>query len=71
MGNWPDLKDLNREAEQRSPIIDLWKEAGMTWDDVVLLGDVYEIISRDFLRALQVCDFPELRRPDNEVNDPP
>ncbi|KAL3921498.1 MAG: hypothetical protein SGILL_002714 [Bacillariaceae sp.] len=58
----PDLKGMDREVEQRAPIADLWKQAGMTENDVAVMADVDEILSRDFLRALQVCDFPELRR---------
>jgi hypothetical protein len=57
----PDLKGMVREVEQRNSIVKIWKEAGMTERDVAVLADLDEIVSRDFLRALQVCDFPQLR----------
>jgi hypothetical protein len=58
----PDLTGMDREVEQRVPIMELWKQAGMTERDVAVMADVDEILSRDFLRALQVCDFPALRQ---------
>jgi hypothetical protein len=38
----------------------MWKEAGMTPEDVGVVADIDEVFSRDFLRAVQTCDFPEL-----------
>jgi hypothetical protein len=38
-----------------------WKMNGMGEDDVAIIGDADEVFTRDFLRALQVCDVPELR----------
>mmetsp|Transcript_12064 Transcript_12064/g.22465 ORF Transcript_12064/g.22465 Transcript_12064/m.22465 type:complete len:530 (-) Transcript_12064:34-1623(-) len=51
---------LIREHMQRNLIIDLWKKAGMTQDDVGVLTDADETLTRDFLRAVQTCDFPQL-----------
>jgi hypothetical protein len=59
--DWPELQGIDREAEQRNAIIKVWKEAGMKPEDVAVVADVVEVFSRDFLRALQTCDFPELR----------
>lgn len=56
---------LIREHRQRSKILDLWKAAGMTEHDVGILSDADETPTRDFLRALQSCDFPELRLDQN------
>ena len=56
---------LIREHRQRSKILELWKAAGMTEYDVGILSDADETPSRDFLRALQSCDFPELRSNQN------
>ena len=56
---------LIREHRQRARIIELWKQAGMTANDVGILSDADETPSRDFLRALQSCDFPELREDQN------
>lgn len=53
-------KGLIREHMQRNLIIDLWKKAGMTPDDVGVLTDADETLTRDFLRAVQTCDLPEL-----------
>jgi hypothetical protein len=57
----PDLIWMDREAEQRSTITTIWKEAGMMERDIGIVADIDEIVSRDFLVALQVCDFPQLR----------
>ncbi|KAL7534327.1 hypothetical protein ACHAXR_007929 [Thalassiosira sp. AJA248-18] len=51
---------LIREHMQRNLIINLWKKAGMTPDDVGVLTDADETLTRDFLRAVQTCDMPEL-----------
>ncbi|KAL7543801.1 hypothetical protein ACHAXR_013143 [Thalassiosira sp. AJA248-18] len=51
---------LVREHMQRDLIINLWKKAGMTPDDVGVLTDADETLTRDFLRAVQTCDMPEL-----------
>jgi len=58
--DWPDLLGMDRESEQRNHILKLWKEAGMTPEDVGIMSDADEVVSRDFLRALQRCDIPEL-----------
>jgi len=47
---------LAREHMQRSEIVRAWREQGMTGDDVGLLLDMDEILTRDFLRAVQQCD---------------
>jgi Glycosyltransferase family 17 len=59
--DFPDLTGLTRESEQRNEILKRWKEQGMTPDDLGILSDIDEVFSRDFLRAVQTCDFPELR----------
>ncbi len=48
-----------REHMQRDRILKLWKKAGMTPDDVGILTDADETVSRDFLRAVQSCDLPQ------------
>jgi hypothetical protein len=65
----PDLLWMNRESEQRNTIIKRWKDAGMQPDDVGIMSDMDEVFSRDFLRAVQTCDFPELR-PDSSCHRP-
>ena len=65
----PDLQWMNRESEQRNTIIKRWKDAGMLPEDVGIMSDVDEVFSRDFLRAVQTCDFPELR-PDPSCHRP-
>lgn len=50
------LGDRERENLQRDEIIKGWKEMGMTPEDVGFVSDPDEIFSRDFLRAVQVCD---------------
>ncbi|KAI2502662.1 hypothetical protein MHU86_11787 [Fragilaria crotonensis] len=65
----PDLKAMDRESEQRNTIIKRWKDAGMMPSDVGIMSDTDEVVSRDFLRAVQTCDFPELR-PDPSCHSP-
>ena len=57
----PELLSMNRESEQRNTIIKRWKDARMLPLDVGIMADVDEFFSRDFLRAIQTCDFPALR----------
>jgi len=38
-----------------------WKFNGMRPDDVAIIGDLDETYSRDFLRALQICDVEQFR----------
>ena len=38
-----------------------WKFNGMKPDDIAVMGDLDETYSRDFLRALQICDVPQFR----------
>jgi hypothetical protein len=59
--DWPELTGMDRESEQRNTIVSRWKQQGMRPEDVAIMADMDEVFSRDFLRALQTCDFPELR----------
>lgn len=43
-----------------------WKMNGMTEADAAIAADPDTTFSRDFLRALQVCDVPEFRRGQSE-----
>ncbi|KAI2501943.1 hypothetical protein MHU86_12496 [Fragilaria crotonensis] len=67
--NHPDLKWMDRESEQRNPIVQRWKEAGMLPEDVGIMSDSDEFFSREFLRAVQTCDFPALQ-PDPSCHYP-
>lgn len=51
-----DIWELRREHVQRREILQGWKELGMQPDDIGLLADTDEMITRDFLLALQWCD---------------
>lgn len=57
----PFLAGMDREVEQRKTILKIWVDQGMTERDVGIMSDLDEVVSRDFLNALQVCDFPILR----------
>ena len=59
--DFPKLLGMDRECAQRAAIVDLWIKEGMTKDDVGVMADIDEIVSRDFLRAVQVCDIPQFR----------
>ena len=52
----PKLNGLTRERAQRNGVLQGWKELGMQPDDVGILSDLDEVLTRDFLRAIQVCD---------------
>ncbi|KAL3780360.1 hypothetical protein ACHAW5_007118 [Stephanodiscus triporus] len=39
-----------------------WAMNGMKEDDVGIIGDADEVFTRDFLRAMQICDIPEFRK---------
>jgi hypothetical protein len=57
---------LQNENLQRDLIIKRWKINGMAGDDIGIISDVDEVVSRDFLRALQVCDgIPPFSRHNN------
>lgn len=51
----PKLINLPREHAQRNDIVNGWKDLGMQPDDVAILSDMDEVLTRDFLRAIQVC----------------
>jgi hypothetical protein len=46
---------------QREGHTQRWKSNGMKPNDVAVIGDLDETFSRDFLRALQICDVPQFR----------
>lgn len=50
---------LMRENFQREVVLKRWKEAGMTEDDLGYVADADETFTRDYFRALQICDVPE------------
>jgi cytoskeletal protein RodZ len=52
---------INREHQQRQAVLERWKRNGMKTDDLAFFGDTDEMFTRDFLRALQICDVPEFR----------
>ena len=54
-----DAMDL--EGFQREGFVYRWKFNGMRPDDIAIIGDIDETFSRDFLRALQICDVPQFR----------
>lgn len=54
---------------QRDRIVEVWKEQGMTTEDIGILSDADEVFSRDFLRALQICDVPRFR-PGQDCSSP-
>ena len=61
-------KGLDREQEQRALILQRWKANGMTGDDIGYLSDTDESFSRDFIRAMQICDVPAFRQADTIGN---
>jgi len=56
-----DGNELLMEGFQREGLSYRWKFNGMRPDDVAIIGDLDETYTRDFLRALQICDVPQFR----------
>ncbi|KAL3807626.1 hypothetical protein ACHAXA_005256 [Cyclostephanos tholiformis] len=53
--------ELFMDYVQREGNTHRWAMNGMRHDDIGIIGDADETFTRDFLRAMQVCDFPEFR----------
>lgn len=53
--------DLLRDFVQREGNNLRWRINGMQHDDVAIVGDTDETFTRDFLRALQICDIQSFR----------
>ncbi|KAL9178493.1 hypothetical protein ACHAXT_001831 [Thalassiosira profunda] len=53
------------EGLMRGHIIKRWKKNGMTVDDVGYLADMDEFYTRDYLRAIQICEVKELDAHEN------
>ena len=49
------------EYLQKEGIIDRWMMNGMTSSDIAIIQDADETFTRDFLRAMQICDIPAFR----------
>ena len=64
-GDYFGALDLDREEIQREEILRRWKKAGMRADDVGLMADFDETMSRDFLHVGITCDIPEVRSGQN------
>lgn len=61
---WPRLERLNgmgRDLGARDAIPKFWKVHGMAPKDVGIMADTDEMFSRSYMRALKVCDVPQLR----------
>jgi len=54
---WP--KGFGWEGMQSGIIIKRWKQNGMTHEDVGYLSDIDELYTRDYIRAMQICDVKE------------
>lgn len=61
--------DLLRDFIQREGNSFRWALNGMKRDDVAIVSDTDETFTRDFLRALQICDIPQFR-PGQDCNAP-
>lgn len=57
------ISSMITQQLHREKIIDRWLLNGMTENDLGLLADADEIFSRDFLRALQICDVEQFKTP--------
>jgi hypothetical protein len=55
------LKGTLWEHMQRKAILKIWKENGMTEQDIGIVSDIDEMFTRDFLLAAQTCDIEQFR----------
>jgi hypothetical protein len=55
------IYNLGVEYVQREGSTHRWAFNGMRGDDVGIISDTDEVFTRDFLRAMQICDVPEFR----------
>jgi hypothetical protein len=62
LGSQPFHGELFMDYVQREGNTYRWAMNGMRHDDIGIIGDADETFTRDFLRAMQVCDFPEFRK---------
>ena len=62
--------DLLRDFIQREGNNFRWAFNGMTPEDVAVVSDADETFSRDFLRALQICDIPQFRVGEQDCSSP-
>jgi hypothetical protein len=62
--------DLLRDFIQREGNNFRWAFNGMRPEDVAIVGDTDETFTRDFLRALQICDIPQFRVGQQDCRDP-
>jgi len=58
----PAYTQILFEHQIRQHVLERWGRNGMLPDDVAVFGDADEMFTRDFLRALQMCDVPEFRQ---------
>ena len=63
------IDDLLVEFLQREGSTQRWAFNGMREDDIGIISDADDIFTRDFLRALQICDVPEFR-PNQDCRNP-
>ena len=56
-----EVDEMDMDRFQRAGHSHRWKLNGMRPDDVGIILDNDETYSRDFLRALQICDVPQFR----------
>ena len=63
MGNLTDPFSEPGIGQQvhRNEALHRWRKEGMRPDDLGIMMDADEFYTRDFLRALQICDVPEFR----------
>ena len=68
--NVRDVPPMSIEDFHREGFSHRWKMNGMRPDDVGIVIDPDEMITRDFLRALQVCDVPQFRQDEQDCKAP-
>jgi hypothetical protein len=45
----------------RNEIVKVWKELGMTVDDVGYMSNIDDIFARDYIKAIHHCELPEMK----------
>ena len=60
-GDVSQSRGIFGQQVHRNEALHRWKKEGMRPDDLGIIMDADEFYTRDFLRALQICDVPEFR----------
>lgn len=68
--DWTGANGFDVQGSHRNSIVPNFKAAGMRRNDVALIADVDEVVSRDFVRAIQYCVIPQWQNISDSCDKP-